>query len=191
MRKNEKAFIALIFIGLVLKLSLVPFGQWIMLIGIGLLANAYFSGFAGILNNETYQEAIKNRGANKASKPYQFIPPYAILIMMVGMLFDFMAWPGGDVIILSGFFIMLIGIYFVLKNTAETKSWKRAALQRMIATGVIALVFYALPSFFWFDIVYREHPQYIEATKDFYEEPENESLRERMNVEREKMENGV
>ena len=191
MKKNEKAFLAIIFIGFMLVLSLVTWGKWIMLIGIGLLANTYFFGFSALLNNQTYQEFSKNKGETKNSKAIQMLPPYSILTMMVGMLFKFEAWPGGDLIILCGIVLGAGSIYFVLKKTGEKKEIKQGAIKRVVITSVLAIVFYTLPNFFWFDIVNREHPEYVQATKNLYSDPENEEFRTQLEIERKKMKDGI
>lgn len=191
MKKNEKAFLTITFIGFMLVLSLVPWGKWIMLIGIGLLANTYFFGFSALLNNKTYQEFSKNKNESKNHKAIQMLPPYSILTMMVGMLFKFEAWPGGDLILLSGVVLGAGAIYFVVKKTDQKKEIKQGALKRIVITSILAISFYSLPNFFWFDIVNREHPEYIQATKNIYSDPENEEYRSQLEVERKKMKDGV
>ncbi len=191
MKKNESAFIYIIVIGLILKLSLISLGYWVFLIGIGLLANSYFFGFSNILNNESYQEFVKNRVQLHLKKPYQSFPSFSIVILIIGMLFKFTAWPGGDTMILLGLVLLLVGMYFLLNNKTESKEWKIGAYKRMLIYGVIAIVFYFLPTFFWFEITNREHPEYIQATKDLYDDPSNQEYQLKLEEEIEKMENGV
>ena len=191
MRKNEKAFLAIIFSGFMLELSLVSWGSMVMLVGIGLLANTYFFGFSALLNDLSYQEFAKNRAHTKNTKIYQLLPPYSILALMVGMLFKFMAWPGGNLIIISGLVLMGIGFYFILQNKEESKAFKNSAIKRMIITGILALVFYFLPNFFWFDIINRNHPTYIEATKKVYSDPGNEVYRQELEEEIKKKKDGL
>lgn len=191
MRKNEKAFLSIIFIGFMLELSLISWGSIIMLVGIGLLANTYFFGFSALLNNQTYQEFTKSRSENKNTKIYQLLPPYSILALMVGMLFKFMAWPGGNLIIISGLVLLLISFYLLMKNQDETKAFKKAAMKRMLITGLLASVFYTLPNFFWFEIINRDNPSYIEATKNVYLDPENEVYRQQLEEEIQKKKDGV
>ena len=191
MKKNEKAFVFIIIIGLILKLSLVSLGQWILLIGVGLLANTYFFGFSSLLNNETYQDFSKNRSFLNTKKPYQFLPPYSIVIILIGMLFKFNAWPGGNMLIATGISMLIIGFFFIYKTQDESKSWKIGAYKRMIIFGILGGLFYSLPNFYFFEIINRNHPEYIEATKKFYEDPENESYKLKMEEEIEKMEDGI
>lgn len=186
MRKNESAFLTMIFIGFVLDLSLVSWGYWILLIGIGLLANTYFFGFSALLNNVSYQYFTENKAEFKNTKPYQLLPPYSILTIMVGMLFKFKAWPGGNSIIVLGLIMMAAGVYFVVKSMDNPKQQKRAAIKRMLITAMLASIFLALPNFFWFDIVNREHPDYIQATKNLYEDPSNEEYRLQLEEEEQK-----
>lgn len=191
MKKNEKAFVFIIIIGLILKLSLVSIGQWILLIGVGLLANTYFFGFTSLLNNESYQSFSQNRNFLKNKSPHQFLPPYSIVIIIIGMLFKFNAWPGGNMLIATGLSMLIIGLFFIYRTQNDNKAWKMGAYKRMLIFGILGLLFYSLPNFYFFEIINRNHPEYIEATKNFYEDPENESYKLKMDVEREKMENGI
>jgi hypothetical protein len=191
MRKNEKAFLAVIFIGFLLELSLVTWGHFVLLIGIGLLANTYLFGFSALINNASYQEFTKNKERYKNTQLNQLLPPYSILAMMIGMLFKFMAWPGGDLIIMSGLALAIISSFLVLKNKNELKPYKTAILKRIIIASIVAIVFYSLPNFFWFEIINRNHPSYIDATKKVYEDPENEEYRKQLEIEIEKKKNGV
>lgn len=191
MKKNEKAFLAITFIGFILVLSLIPWAKWIMLIGIGLLANTYFFGYSALLNNQSYQEFSKNKSETKNIKGFEMLAPYSILTLMVGMLFKFEAWPGANLIILLGLILAAAAIYFVRKKSEESKAIKQGSIKRIIITSILAIAFYILPNFFWFDIVNREHPEYIEATKNLYLEPENEEYRSQLEVERKKMKDGI
>lgn len=191
MKKNEKAFLAIIFIGILLELSLVTWGHFVLLIGIGLLANTYLFGFSALINNASYQEFTKNKERYKNTQLNQLLPPYSILALMIGMLFKFMAWPGGNLIIMSGLALAIISSYLVFKNKNELKPYKTAILKRIVIASIIAIVFYSLPNFFWFEIINRNHPSYIEATKKVYEDPENDEYRKQLEIEIEKKKNGV
>ena len=187
MKKNEQAFVLIVIIGLLLQLSLLAFGQWIMLIGIGLLANIYLFGFSSLLNNESYRQFSQNRKLLKNTQAYQYIPPYAMLLLMIAMLFKFNAWPGANMILAIGLVMLISGIIFVLKTTSETKDWKMGVYKRAAIIGLLGMTFITLPEFFFFEIVHRDHPDYIEATKNFYKEPQNEAFKLKMLEERDKL----
>jgi len=191
MRKNEKAFLSIIFIGFILELSLVSWGHFVLLIGIGLLANTYLFGFSALINNVSYQEFTKNKALYRNTQLKQLLPPYSILAMMIGMLFKFMAWPGGNLIIMSGVVLAIIASILVIKNKRDFQDYKSAILMRMIISAVVAIVFYVLPNFFWFEIINRNHPSYIEATKKVYSDPENEEYRMQLEEELKKKRNDV
>ena len=177
-------------IGLVLKIALVSFGHYIMLIGLALLANSYFIGFDGILRDQGYQEFMKNRLTRKRPL-YISIPSYAMALLLIGTLFKIMTWPMAPTLLLVGLIMMAVGFYFVFAKAKEDVQWKRQASIRMIIMSGLGLVFYLMPQFFWFDIFYREHPGYIEATKELYSDPENEAYQIRVEEERNKMKNGI
>ena len=190
MKKNESAFIMISIIGFVLKLSLVAIGHWIMLIGLALLANSYFIGLDGILKGKGYQQFLEER-KNTKSKIYILLPSYAITIILIGLLFSIMTWPGASPMLLGGVIMSVIAIYFITAKADEDKQWKMGALKRVIIYGAIGLVFYLLPQYTWFDIIYRQNPDYREAAKEFYADPENEALRAKMEEEYNKMKNGI
>jgi 4-amino-4-deoxy-L-arabinose transferase-like glycosyltransferase len=191
MRKNEKAFLSIIVIGFILELSQISWGNMVMMVGIGLLANTYLFGFTALINNVSYQEFSKNRADFKNNSIHQLLPPYAILTLMIGMLFKFKAWPGGNLILVTGLILLGFAFYLLFKNKTITKTFKSASLKRMLITGLFAIVFYALPNFFWFEIINRDRPAYIEATKRVYEDPENEVYRQQLEDELKKKDDGL
>jgi hypothetical protein len=110
---------------------------------------------------------------------------------MIGMLFKFMAWPGGNLIIISGLVLAIIASILVYKNKGDFQNYKTAILKRMLISSIVAIVFYALPNFFWFEIINRNYPSYIEATKKVYSDPENEEYRMQLDKELKKKKDGV
>lgn len=184
MKKAEQFLIAVVILGLLTDFMLVPGGKWVLIIGIALLANIYLFDFGSIIENLSLSDYNKKTRLPKKFELNKMLPGYAIVSLLMGMLFNFKTWPGGNTILLIGFAIALFAIYILSKE--QNKQLANSAIKRIIIYSIFGIVFYLLPEYFWLEKTYQNYPAYVQARKDFDKDPENETLRTKMEVEFEK-----
>ena len=59
MKKAEQFLIAVVFLGFLSDFMLIPGGKWVLIIGIGLLANIYLFDFGSIIENLSFSDYNK------------------------------------------------------------------------------------------------------------------------------------
>ena len=178
MKKAEQFLIVVVILGFILDFMLIPGGKWVLIIGIGLLANIYIFDFSSIIEDLSLSDYNKKTRLPKKFELSKMLPGYAIVSIIMGMLFNFKTWPGGNTILLIGFAISLFAIYTL--NKEENKHLAFGAIKRIVIYSLFGIVFYFLPEYFWLDKTYHNYPAYIQARKDLDKDPENETLRARM-----------
>ena len=177
MKKVEQFLIAVVIAGFLSSLMLIPGSKWVLIIGIGFLANIYLFDLGSVINNLSFSDYNKKSRLPKKFEFSKMIPGYAIVSIMMGMLFKFKTWPGGNTILSIGFAISIFAIYMLQKNASENKSLAIGGLKRIVIYCVFGVVFYMMPEYFWLEKTYSAYPEYIEARKNFDRDPENETLR--------------
>ena len=178
MKKAEQFLIAVVILGFLSDFMLIPGGKWVLIIGIGLLANIYLFDFGSIIENLSLSDYNKKTRLPKKFELNKMLPGYAIVSILMGMLFNFKTWPGGNTILLIGFAISLFAIYVL--NKGDNKALTYGAIKRIIVYVLFGVVFYILPEYFWLEKTYRDYPEYVQARKEFDQDPENETLRTQM-----------
>jgi hypothetical protein len=177
MKKVEQFLIAVVIVGFVTSLMLLPGSKWVLIIGIGFLANIYLFDLNSVIENLSFSEYNKKSRLPKKFELNKMLPGYAIVSMMMGMLFKFKTWPGGNTILAIGFAISIFAIYILRKNMAKNSVFAIGAIKRILIYGIFGVVFYILPEYFWLEKTYRNYPEYIQARKNFDQDPENETLK--------------
>jgi len=177
MKKIELILIAAVLIGGYLDMNLIPAGKWILMIAIGLLANTYLFDLVSIVNNTSLAEYAKRDRASRKLNLKQMLPGYALVSLIMGMLFNFETWPGGNTIILIGWGLGIVSIYLLYNKLASDRKFSRDVISRILIMGVVALFFYLLPPYYWFDKIYTNYPEYIQARKNFDKDPKSDSLK--------------
>jgi hypothetical protein len=185
MKKAEQFLIAVVILGFLLDFMLIPGGKWVLIIGIAFLSNIYLFDFRSIIENLSLSDYNKKARLPKKFELNKMLPGYAIVSLLMGMLFNFKTWPGGNTILMIGFAISLFSIYLLYKE--DNKSLAYGAIKRIVIYSLFGIVFYALPEYFWLEKTYHNYPEYIQARKDFDIDPEDETLRSIMEEEYEKI----
>lgn len=185
MKKAEQFLIAVILLGFLLDFMMIPGGKWVLIIGIGFLANIYIFDFGSILENLSLSDYNKKTRLPKKIELYKMLPGYAIVSILLGMLFNFKSWPGGNMILMIGFGISIFAIYMLNKQT--DRSIAIGGIKRVVVYAIFGVVFYFLPKYFWLDNIYSNYPEYIQARKNLDIDPENETFRTIMEEEYEEI----
>jgi len=177
MKKAEQFLIAVVILGFISDFMLIPGGKWVLIIGIGLLANIYLFDFSSIIENLSLSDYNKKTRLPKKFELNKMLPGYAIVSVIMGMLFKYKTWPGGNTILSIGFAISIFAIYMLQKNKQVNSGLAMGGIRRIIIYAFLGISFYLLPEYFWLEKKYSYYPEYIQARKNLDRDPENETLR--------------
>jgi hypothetical protein len=183
MKRIEPLLLSVLFIGWIADFFLVPYAQWIFYIAVGLLANVYLFDFEALAYNKPLQEYNNRQRYHRVLNQRKMLPGYGISSMLIGFLFNYNSWPGSIFILSAGASICIFAGYTLWQDRATDPVLSRYGIIRLFIALVCGGVLYSLPSYFWLDQKYKSYPEYIEARKAFEQDPENETLRTRMEEE--------
>ena len=192
MKKAEIILGAISIISLILNLFLVAITNRIFVLSSVILAAFYMYFSFALFNGVKYSQLMKRiayQGISKMRILTAVITGLAISMVIIGLLFNYQFWPGGDeqaffgVIILSLVLVVSLIKYVTSKSTFYIGTIKRAAIY--LCFGVLTLI---LPKFALLEFKYRNHPDYIEAFKNVVkDDTDNKVLREKLKEERQKI----
>lgn len=100
-------------------------------------------------------------------------------ILVIGFLFKFMLWPGGNMMLSIGLISLLIivSIYLVMKNNGKVFIAK-SAFVRVSLVSFISLCLYGLQTDSIVDFYYPNDPRYEEALKQIIHNPNDSAVQE-------------
>lgn len=193
MKKVEIVLGSIAFTGLLIRLVPYPGGGALMVLSLSTLAHMYMCFNFALFNQIRLRDIFK-----KAS--YQGIDPLRIVgavatgfvlsIVVVGIMFRLMLWPGASVQIGAGLSLLAIIILIGLIKYRETKSSYYLILFKRIAIYTcIGIPFLLLSKLNVTELYYRNHPAYIEAFKKAEANPNSQELARKVTEERNKIGN--
>lgn len=194
MAKFEKILGAIIAIIMLLKLFIrFPFGALVLVFSVFILMLLYFVlGFA--LFNNIPLKKIGKKEAYKGVSTMRIIGSigagFALLTLVVGIIFVFMFWPYGYVNLTNGLVMSGIVLLISIIKIGTTKNDASFYKRMIIRVGIISAVGFLLrftPTETLFEATCHDCPaSYIEAEKAMMNDPENPELIKKADEEREK-----
>jgi hypothetical protein len=187
MKILEKVLFVIILIGLILKFSLVPGGDQLIFCAVSVLACVYYPfGFLFLnqirLRDVFKKAAYKNVTAGKII--LSIIAGMGVSTICIGSLFKLFNYDGADQMLLiasvTSFFALIPLIILLLKNDESVKF----ILRRVVVLGVIGVVLLFTPHLSIARFQYRNHPAYIKAYEYYLNNPKNETVVKKFELER-------
>ena len=187
MKKLENILLIIMLIAFVMKLSLMPGGSSITSISMVLLSLIYFPfGFA-FLNKIPLQKIFK-KDAYKGMTSTRIICTIGVGLsfsaICMGILFKLNSWPGSNQDLMIGLgtiaIILIIALFIKIKLKYENNS---LMLRRIVILSVLGIIFLISPNLPIERIRFGNHPNYIKACEDCLNNPQNQILKEKENVE--------
>jgi hypothetical protein len=191
MKKTELIVATLSILALALNLLLIPGGGVLTVLTLSTLSMLYFClGFA--LFNAIGWSEISNEHGYKGISKLRIVGAigagFALSTTTVGLMFKFQSWPGADFNLIVGLVGLLIVVIIGLIKYAKNKSdYYTGIFKRAAVFGGLGLVLLLTPKASWMELKYRKHPAYVEAMKKAMIDPENKELWDKVEVERQKM----
>tara|TARA_B100000780_G_C21122411_1_gene454784 strand:+ start:1782 stop:2369 length:588 start_codon:yes stop_codon:yes gene_type:complete len=191
MRKVEILLGIITFIALTLNLFNIPYGEGLTVLSLLLVSMLYFAfGFA--LFNKVGLRDLAKKDAFKGISQNRIIGAVLIGLSLstavIGILFKIQSWPGSSFNLGLGLFGLLIGsIVGLIKYQKTNSPYYTSIFKRVGFYGSIAFVLMLIPNITWLEFREREHPEYIEAVKRAWDDPENQELWDKVDEERQKI----
>lgn len=193
MKKAEVIIASLTVISLILKLVLnyFPGINALTVLLLSFLSLLYFHlGFA-IFNNIRLRKIFNKESYKNISRLKIFgsiATGLTLSIMVIGILFKVMHWPGASVNLIFGFIgILIVSIISVIKYLKTKSLYYTKILNRNLVFGAIALFLILIPEMTWIEISYKDQPTLIEAYRKAFAEPDNAELWQNIEKERQKL----
>lgn len=191
MKWIEKILIVLFIAGLFMKFNIVPGGNVLILLSLGILAFLYFYlGFI-VFNNINFRYAFKKysyKGISGLRLTFTILAGVSISFLAIGILFKLLYWPGASINLLAGITTsLIILIAAVIKFSKNRENIYRLTMIRIVPFIVAACLFITLSKQELMGLQYRNHPLYLQAKIALEEDPGNEEKIEKENLERDRM----
>ncbi len=187
MKVFERICFALILLGIIFKLALFPGGGILLTAGFTMLSLFYFFfgfaffseiGFWGMLKSTSYHELSPLR-------IFGFIAAgWSLSWLCFGILFKIQFWPGFEFnMIIALVSSVLIVVILLLKLLRRKHKSHKPLLARLAIIGTFGLMMFLLSPLDIERIIYRNHPAYLEAFENYWKDPDNRKLRDKMEIE--------
>lgn len=182
MKKWEKILWSLFFVGLVFKLMHLPGAGIITVFSLVLVSLFYFYLGIGVFNNLSVKQMFNRKNyTNKIRFNLLFGALFGIVLatLVIGILFKFMLWPGGNILLSAGLISLLISliVYFFLNHFGKMFFEKRVFV-RVTLIGLTSLGLYVIQSDSIIDFYYPNDPEYANSLKQIVHNPSDSVAQE-------------
>lgn len=191
MKKTELILIGLVVLALLLKFLHLPGSEILTILSLSSISVYYmYLGFA-LFNNLKFRKIFK-KGSYKGISTNRIIggivTGLALSISAIGILLKFQSWPGASMQLGFGLFgLGIVTVISLIKIKKSTDNYYQNILRRVVFFGTICIILSAIPKRTWLNWNYPNYPEYVNAVLDAQANPENQELWEKVEEEREKM----
>lgn len=195
MKKQELTAGLIALIGIVFKILQLPFGSLLTIVGCSSLAMFYFIFGVAILNNIPFHNAFRQdsyKGITTNKVLITILLGIGIAIIIAGILFKILLWPGANTILIIGLIItglmtiVILNLYKKENKEPENTTNKSNTFKRIAIFGVVGIVLYLTPTMTFVKIYYKKYPEYIELYQKALDNPNDlEIQKQRMQKEEE------
>ncbi|PXY02437.1 hypothetical protein DF185_07245 [Marinifilum breve] len=158
----------------------VTFNGVISALGFTSLALLYMYLSFALFNKIPFTRILKKEAYLNVSKLRIFgtvLTGMVLSLSLIGMLFKLQLYPMAEVNLLTGILGLLIAtIVSIVKYSIGKDKFYFEILKRIILVGVFGFLFIITPKESILEIRHRKHPEYIEAVKNAWADPDNQAL---------------
>ena len=188
--KFEKASLLTVIVIMGIRIWLGPESNFMLLVATTVLST-YYLWFGFFIFNKLKPQDLLNKTIVRTLKPFQLyvsismgiIVSYALIAILVGFFF----YPVMHTILLTAF-LVLAGFTLFLIAYQLIKKQKPDYFQRFYFRAAIFAFLLALlwlpPQEKRLNVLFRDYPEFIEAYRDYRENPDDEDAREKLREER-------
>lgn len=187
MKNLERILAALIILALIFKYFLIPFGGVIITVSLTFLALLYYPVGVWLFNGVGFRQMFR-KSSYKGLSAWRILGSvvvgFTLSVLSLAILFKVQLWPGSETMLLVGVTSSAVVLVVSLIRYFDKKElFYRRIITRTLVFGIIGAVLFLLGPYDLERVWFRDHPQYLEAIDRYLENPESETLRERMNLE--------
>jgi hypothetical protein len=191
MKILEKILALGIAIALIMKFSLIPGGDTFILWTMLTLACLYYPlGFL-FLNQVRLRHIFKKdayRNVTTARIILAVVTGIGLSSIVVGSLFKLLTLPGADNMLFMGLIMTGIALMVSVALSMTRKDAKNKFIfWRVGIIGVVGISLFLTSELSIVKFQYRNHPEYIEAYRNYLDDPGNEELYKKVELERSKI----
>ncbi len=191
MRKFETIFLLAIVLGLLLKFTHLPGASILIVVCFSVLAVFYQYFSFAFLHKVPLKLAFKKESyppQRGKTLPLSIFSGIALSVSAVALMFKLQHWPGANVLLMVGIFANALSFGFAafLRKQNDLPMLNKTLVRNGLATA-FCLVFFIFGTAILLDFNYRNHPDYIQATKDLQASPTDPVLLENYQREFDKM----
>ena len=191
MKKAEIILGAIALIALALNLLLVSGGGVLTVLSLSTLSVLYMYLSFALFNGIRLRHIFKKdsyKGISTMRIVGAILTGLALSMTIIGLLFKFQSWPGATVNLAIGLLGLAIALIVVTIKYSKTKSdYYTKIFKRIAVFGGLGLILIILPKETWLELKYRDHPDYVEAVKKAMSDPDNQELWDKVDEERQRM----
>jgi hypothetical protein len=187
MRKLEIILGAIALMGLIMKFFLIPGGSALFVPALMLLATVYYLlGFA-LFNNIRFRGIFKKESYKGISAMHiigAICTGFVLSVICVGILFKVQHYPGYVTYLIVG--LIAVGIILIMSLLRFFKNrspYYKQIFLRIAIWGILGLSLLVISESAMVRIQFRNHPDYIKAFEAYKANPQDEELKNKMDVE--------
>lgn len=182
MKRMEKILWSLFIVGLLFKIMHWPGAGILTIFSLAFISVLYFYLGIGLFNNLSINSMFKKESYSHNQRyNLLFGAVFGIILatLVIGFLFKFMLWPGGNMMLSIGLISILIilSIYLLIKNNSKV-SIAKSAFFRVAFVIFISLCLYGIQTDSIIDFYYPNDPRYAEALKQIIHNPNDTAVQE-------------
>lgn len=193
MNNLEKRLLKIGIISLILKLLFIPFSAPLLLIAFSMLSFIYLFFSTALFSDITLKEIFKKEKLTPIDRSKITFTAFVgifLALAAAGIICKFLIWPGATFLLLNAVIGMsMLTIFGIIKYAQSKEKLPKKVISRIALIGGISFILLALPEPVWISIRFRAFPDYVEAYKNAYENPDNKELQKKLFEEYRKMRN--
>ena len=191
MKWTERILVLLVALGAILKFTLISGGSVLFLFSLLALITIYFYFSFLLFNGIRFRHIFKKhayKGISGLRLAFVILSGFSLSVLLTGVVFKLMYWPGAGVNLLLGMSACLIVLVLaIIKYFGKKENFYRGIIFRFTPCFVIGFLLYSVNRQSLVNFQYRNHPQFAKAFIEREEDPSNEEKNKKVEVERDRM----
>ena len=174
MRILEKVLIVLMLAAIVMRFLMLPFSLVLFVLSAMGLSTLYFSMSTFLINHVRLRDLTKRSTfSDIRSKELVLgaLVGLSLAVIIVGILFKWMAWPNGNVQLLVGCISAII--ITIVSLLIAKKSFNLSLVSRVIPCVLLGLILYSFSTYQISKWVMNDYPEIVKAYENLEKDPLN------------------